>query len=342
MKKLKKICVVILFFAIFQLNLVDAKQVNTNKLNHVNVYIDGQVYIDTQINGVSQDYKNVVVDIYDVSIEIDENNEKKKYTSLEEQINQDNGEKNFYKDVDFFSENAVITINGMIKSEDLNINMTFNKMYSKEKLLEAIQECPNQNGCDIRITSEEVKNIITYDVIFKTEDGGKFFDDQEYIEHINIVPGETFPNEPELIPNENYNFLGWYNEDTGLKIEEFPLIVTEDCIIIAKWELDEKTNEYNNKIDTNYDGQGIDSELLKSSNINKEEKVNENFKTIETTTKAINEDNNIIVLDNSNLGSLYSYNPPKTAVENNIVLLIVSFIICMTATIKVGHKFKGQ
>ncbi|MBO5349607.1 MAG: hypothetical protein J6A89_07320 [Clostridia bacterium] len=61
--------------------------------------------------------------------------------------------------------------------------------------------------------------------------------------------------------------------------------------------------------------------------------------TIETIASVANQDDNII-LNNKELESLDSYNPPRTAVENNIVLLIVSFIICMTATIGIGHRMK--
>ena len=305
MKKLKRVCAVILFFTIFQLNSVDAKLINTKNLNYVDICIDGQVSIDTQINGVSQDYRKINIDISEILVEIEENNQKKIYTNFIDQTKQGNTKKEYHKEVDSFSENAIITVTGRIKFDELNINRIFSKTYSEETLLEAMEEYPLQSGCNIKITSEELKKIITYDVIFKIEDGGKFDDDQKYIEHVNLLSGDMFPNLPEVISDENYKFLGWYNEETGLKIDELPDIVTEDLIAIAKLE-----------------------------------PIKQNSEIIETSVTTISDDNNTVAVNNSGLETLDSYNPPKTAVENNIVLLIVSFIISLTVTIDLGYKVK--
>lgn len=305
MRKLVRVCSVILFLLIFQLNLADAKKINTRKFNHISVYIDGQVSIDTQINGASQDYKNVVVDISDISVEIEDKNKKKTYTNFNEQTQHGSGVKEYYKEIDPFSEDATITVKGRIKSEELNLNVTFSKMYSVEDLLTIIDRIINHGGCNIRIASEEIKNIITYDVVFKTEEGGKFSDDLEYIEHVNIVSGEQYPNIPKVIANENYKFLGWYDEETGLKINEFPSKVTKDLTAVAKWKL-----------------------------VGQEEST----ETRETVAMTSSDDKNIVTLDNSNLETLDSYNPPRTAVDNNMTLLIVSFIIASTVTIGLGCK----
>ncbi|MBP3502230.1 MAG: InlB B-repeat-containing protein [Clostridia bacterium] len=309
MRKLVRVCSVILFLLIFQLNFVDAKKINIRKYNNIRVYIDGQVSIDTQINGASQDYNNVVVDISDISVEIEDNNQKKIYTNFNEQTQQGSVVKKYYKDVDPFSEDAILTVNGKIKSEELNLNVTFSKMYLVEDLLTIIDSIINYDGCNIRITSEEVKNIITYDVVFKTEEGGKFSDGLEYIEHVNIISGEKYPNIPEVISNQNYKFLGWYDEETGLKINEFPSKVTKDLTAVAKWKLIEQE---------------------------------ENLDTIETVAIASSDDKNIIVLDNNNLQALDSYTPPRTAVDNNMTLLIVFFIISSTVTIGLGCKILRQ
>lgn len=362
MRKLGRVCAVILFFAIFQFNWTSANEISTKNLNHVDVYVNGQVYIDTQINGVSQDYKQTVVNISDISVEIEENGKTKTYTNFTEQTQSGSQEREYHKNVDSFTKDAIITVSGRITSQELNLDMTFSKVYSGDSLLAAVNECPAKSGCDIRITSEEIKNIITYDIIFRTEEGGKFEDDQEHIDYTNIVSGESFPNIPEIIADENYEFLGWYDENANTKIESFPSTVDGDMVVIAKWKLKEQKKDENNNEEPdekqdekqdknekqNNDELKDNTEEKNIDNENEEKEIDNNKEIVstenmaETVANINNEDNNIIAEESNDLETLDSYNPPKTAVENNIVLLIVSFIICSTATIYLGSKIKKK
>lgn len=160
MEKLRRVCVAILLFTIFQINVTSAKQNDFKKSDYADVCANGQVSIDTQVNGASQDYKQVIV-------------------------------------------------------------------YASD--------------------------------IFKTNKCGNLTDNQEYIKYVNIMSGEKTPT------------------------------ITQATDIVAV---------------------------------------------------PTQEDSNVVASQNSNLQSLDSYNPPKTAVENNIVLLIVSFIISSTITIGLGKKIK--
>ncbi len=342
MRKLGRVCAIILFFTIFQINFAEAKQLEKQGLGHVDVYINGQVSIDQQINGVSQEEKKVIVNISDVSVEIEENNKKKTYTNFREQTQSGSKEREFHKDVDPFTKNAKITVRCRITSTELNIDMQFEKAYSGADIEAAIEECPYHIGCDIRITSREIKNVITYDVIFKSDEGGNLENEEQYIEHINIISGEAFPKVPQLTADENFEFVGWYDENTNLKIEEFPKTVTKDLTAVAKWKKIEKENNNKDDDDKKNDEDKKNNEDKKDENNSEENNTNKDNTIIETSSEVVtNENSNNNISDNdNNIKNLDSYNPPRTAVENNITLLIVSFIISLTVTIGLGYKIK--
>lgn len=304
MKRILRVCSIVLCMLMFQFDIANAEKINVKKFNNINILIDEQVLIDTQINGVSQDYNKEKVQITNLSIEIEDNNTTKKYEDFKEKKYKGQaGVKLYYKKVDTFTENAIIKVKGIIKLKDLNINVAFTKKYCVKEIIKTIEGSSGNRECNINITSNDLKNMITYDVIFKTEDGGKFNEDLEYIEHVNIISGKEYPNVPELRANDNYNFLGWYDEETGLKINEFPSKVTKDSTVIAKWQKND---------------------------------------TIQTVATVTDENNNMITLDNSNLKTLDSYNPPKTAVENNMTLFIVSLIFSITVTLSLKNCWKGR
>lgn len=71
-------------------------------------------------------------------------------------------------------------------------------------------------------------------VIFKSEEGGMFEGDVISSSYKNLPYGSKFPTIPEVIAYENYEFLGWYDEN-GNKIDSFPETVTQDYVFIAKW-----------------------------------------------------------------------------------------------------------
>ena len=294
MKKLKRVCAIILFFTIFNFNHIYANEYNYDKITNVNIHIDGQVYIDTQINGVSVDYKKSAIEISNISIEIEENGEKKTYTNFKESNNSDSTGKVYSIDTELFSSQAKIIIKGQVLSDELNVNMPFEKEYQNEELKSFL----TSNECNIEITSRDLKNFITYDVIFKTEEGGTFQDEQNYIEHTSILKNEKFPTLPQVIGKEGYEFLGWYDEETNEPIKTFPQEVTKDYTIIAKWQPQNSQD------------------------------------TVQTSTTKDENKNNEVAELNKSAENMYSHNPPKTAVENNILILIVSYIIKLTVDVR--------
>lgn len=274
MKRMLIIYSVFIFLAI-----INTKLVNANEIDSVKIYIDGQVHIDTQVNGVSVDYNEVPLEISDVYIEVDDYENQKKYDYLECDYSEDH-KYEFSGNIDQFSDKAKFIVNGRICSDELNIDKIFQKTYSKDE----ITNC-SYNGkqeYSIEITSNDLKDIITYDVIFRSDNGGVLEEEQYNVEYINIIPGEKFPELPDLISNNDYNFIGWYDEQQKCYLKEFPDCVDQDYIITARWE--------NIKGDEN--------------------------KTNET-----------------NMLNIEAYIPSTSTKENNIVLLIVSYIICLTVSV---------
>lgn len=294
LKNLKRVCIIILFFIIFNFYNVQADEYNYDGLNNVTISIESQVCIDTQTNGVSTDYKEAVVEISNMSLEIAENGYEKKYFDFIESSETEGCIKKYYTEVEPFSKNAKLTIKGQAYSDEINVNTEFEEVFSSEELLSFIKESKGKSGCSINITARELKNIITYDIVFKSDDGGNFQNEQNYIDYTNILPGEEFPELPILNANENYEFLGWYDETIDLPIEKFPSEVTSDFYVIAKWK--QKDN--------------VVKAVSNNDNIN----------------------NNALELK-KDAENLYSYNPPKTAFENNVVLLIVSYIMSLTVSL---------
>lgn len=379
MKKVIKVFAIILFVTIFQFKQSNAY---STRLNHVDVYVNGEVIIDKQVNGVSQDCIKTVVNVSNISISIKENGKTKGYKNFTEQTQANSNEKEYHKNVEGFTKNAIIIVNGKITSKELNIDMNFSKTYSGTDIEKAIQECPCRSGCDIRITSEEVKNIITYDVTFKSENGGKLKGNESsdnYIQYANMVSGDKFPNVPEVSEDENYKFLGWYNEKTDEKISKFPNTIAEDLAAVAKFEyVEPKKDETNFIVDNNNtvltndvnavpetNNTTLNNDIVNNnitvnntlnSNSSIENTIKNNIKLEKSNNDAVmtaatpveeknivsskNSDNNTIITNINESKNLEAYNPPKTAVENNIVLLIVSFIICLTITIGVATKIR--
>ena len=203
-------------------------------LNHIDVYTNGTISVDTQINGVSQGVKTGTLVISNLTATVNDYGYTNTYSDFSTQSQVGSGELEFHKDVWGFSTSAVITISGTMICDELGINTTFTKEISGDSLAAAVQECPGRSGCDIRITEDEVNNTITHNVTFRTEAGGTINSDTVDIAYTNIIDGSAFPKIPITTPNEHYEFDGWYDEG-GNKVESFPSIVTEDRVFVAKW-----------------------------------------------------------------------------------------------------------
>lgn len=329
LKKLIRVCVIILFFTIFHINTVKAIDFNFRNFTYIDISIDGQVFIDSQVNGISKDFFKGVVDFSDISIIVEENGEQKTYTDIDSKILNKKDIKEYSIEVDSFSKNAYITINARLISKDFNLDMYFSKKYSVNELNMNTYDISNKI-CSINISSNEVKNIITHDVIFEIEEGGKFLnsDSEQYIEHINILSGDKFPDIPEVISEEGYKFLGWYNEKNGEKIEEFPERVDEDLVAIGKfeflWNSQKDDNVYINNKETNLKINNNDN-LQSTMKTEHRTKLSEIANVITTVNNIASDE----IYEDENLNS---YNPPKSSIENNIVLLIVSYILSLTVS----------
>jgi uncharacterized repeat protein (TIGR02543 family) len=203
-------------------------------LDHIDVYVEGTISVETQINGVSQGKQTGTIIVSNISATIVDDGETRTYTNFSTQTQIGSGEMEFRKNVTRFSSSAVITISGTMVCEKLNINTTFSKTLFEDDVTAAILECPTHGGCDIRITENEVANIVTHNVVFKTEEGGKIDGDTANISYINVIDGTTFPDIPKTTPNDNYEFIGWYDE-SGNPVTEFPSAVKQDWVFIAKW-----------------------------------------------------------------------------------------------------------
>ena len=77
-------------------------------LRHIDVYVNGTITVDTQVNGVSQ-------------------------------ANQSK-ELEFHDDTSSFTKSATITITGTMKSEELGINTSFTKVVSGGDIDAAVEE----------------------------------------------------------------------------------------------------------------------------------------------------------------------------------------------------------
>lgn len=270
MKRMLIIYSVFIFLSVLNTKIVEANEINSIKIN-----IDGQVSVDTQVNGVSIDYNEISLNVSNVKIEIDDNGNKEIYDNLVCNYEKDHNYE-YSVNVNNFSENAKLIVTGEISSNELNISNEFKKEYLTNEITTSDAEY------NLEITSRELKDIITYDVIFRSDDGGLFEENQYNLEYTSIMPEGKFPVLPDLAADENYKFIGWYDEQQNTFIQSFPTSVDHDYIIIAKWEKI-KDNDY--------------------------------------------------LTDEKNISNLETYVPSKSTKTNNIVLLIVSYIICLTTSV---------
>ena len=198
--------------------------------------MNGSIKVESQVNGVTQSVKTGVLEISNLTATIMENNRSYTYRRFSKQYQANaSRELEFHKQVQSYTTNATITISGTMICKDLKINTTFSKTFSGDDLIKANRKCPYHTGCDFRITDSEVSNIITHDVIFKTETGGYINNGTSDISYTNIIDNSDFPTVPSVkAAGKNYSFAGWFDE-SGKIVTNFPKTVTKDYVFIAKW-----------------------------------------------------------------------------------------------------------
>jgi hypothetical protein len=214
---------------------VFSKQVEASTITDVNIIFDGQVSIDTQVNSVSVDYNKTCLDISEVGIKNENLVGQAVYTNLEcEEIN--NGVYKYTGSINQLKNNETITIFGRLISDDLGIDTTFNKTFTKDDILNNEEFENDDNNYNIVFSANDLKDLITYDVVFKSDEGGAFCEELDNVEYFNIIPYSEFPEIPDLKANDEFKFLGWYDEIQDCYIENFPESVDRDYVISAKWE----------------------------------------------------------------------------------------------------------
>lgn len=212
-----------------------AKGWNNDGLRHIDVYVNGTITVDTQVDGVSQRKKTGTITVSDLTAKVVDSGQEKVYTRFTKQTQANQSkELEFHTETSSFTKSATITITGTMKSGELGINTSFTKVVSGSAIDAAVEECPYHIGCDIRITDTEIVNTITHNVTFKTEAGGKINGGTENINYTNVIDGSVFPEIPKTEAESNYEFVGWFNE-SGNQVTNFPKKVTEDYVFVAKW-----------------------------------------------------------------------------------------------------------
>lgn len=206
----------------------------TKNLSHVDVYVSGNITVDTQLNGVSQGTKTGIITVSNLTATVTDEGITKSYDKFSMQSQAGTGEKEYHVQTYGFSSSAVITISGIMQCSELGINTQFSKEFSGDAIAAAIQECPMHIGCDFRITETDIVNTVTHDVIFKTEAGGKINAGTTDISYTNVIDGTGFPEIPQTEADEHYEFVGWYDEADNA-VTTFPTTVDKDYTFIAKW-----------------------------------------------------------------------------------------------------------
>lgn len=125
-------------------------------LRHIDLYVNGTITVDTQVNGVSQSKKTGTITVSNLTAKVLDSGQERVYTRFvkQTQANQSK-ELEFHDDTSSFTKSATITITGTMKSEELRINTSFTKVVSGSDIDAAVEKCPYHIGCDIRITNPE-------------------------------------------------------------------------------------------------------------------------------------------------------------------------------------------
>ena len=145
-------------------------------------------------------------------------------------------------------------------------------------------------------------NTETYSVIFKAEKGGRFYGDVISSSYKNLPYGSVFPTVPKEITEENYEFLGWYDEN-GNKVDSFPSTVTRNYVFTAKWSNGETTPVVVNFVVKHFLEQ-LDGTYLE----------------IATDTNTPNAEVGEIVSTNPNTYENYTFNEEKSISTGTVIL----------------------
>ena len=98
---------------------------------HIDVYVNGTITVDTQVNGVSQSKQTGTITVSNLTAKVVDSGQERVYTRFvkQTQANQSK-ELEFHDDTSSFTKSATITITGTMKSEELGINTSFTKVVS--------------------------------------------------------------------------------------------------------------------------------------------------------------------------------------------------------------------
>lgn len=198
---------------------------------HIDVRVAGTLTVTTKINGVVQGTPqtlNVTVTSASASV-----------NGTTYQLGRKMGvgkENEWHKDIRGLSLDDAIVITYTISYSVNNVpkSSTGTLTCTRAMLEAAVQECPQHTGFDFNIAAQDVTNLITHDVIFKTEEGGTINGGTADVAYTGVLNGSAFPAVPTTAPGEAYTFDGWYDE-SGAKVTTFPETVTRDYVYTARW-----------------------------------------------------------------------------------------------------------
>lgn len=218
---------------------------SNNKVNHVDVRVDGTLTLETSTNGVidagsAVTYSAVVTGVSG-SIKYGSNN---RTSMLSFTHKSGYGTENEWRAVfnkHTYNTADVVTLTVTLKLKDANGNyikdsngnaksFTVAQSYSGSALLAAIANCPAHSGYDIDFAGVDVTNQITHKVTFKTTNpGGKIDGAYTNIVYDGILEGTAWSkiDVPETVADAGYSFAGWN--------ATFPTAVDKDYTFTATW-----------------------------------------------------------------------------------------------------------
>ena len=233
MNKPRKRIICILFTVILLLGLlpIGAFCAPATRYNHIDVRVDGNLSIVTQLNGVQQGSAQKL----DVTVTAAQATVNETVYPLVRKtgIGAENewrktGLRLSMDDSVSISYTISYTLDGNVKT------MTCVWNCSDADLRQAVQNCPNHSGFDFNIAAEDVTELITHTITFQTEDGGTIDGAMDDIVYTNILQGNAFPTIPAIVADPNYAFAGWFDEQ-GNPVTAFPATVEQDATYVAKW-----------------------------------------------------------------------------------------------------------
>ena len=188
-----------------------AKWVSATKTyDHIDVRFAGQLTIDSQINGVSEDG-------YPKTINVTVSNVSGSFVAGGNTTNLPLGRFTYdaankewrATNISRFVWPSSVTINATLTDSD-GKTYPFNYTFTGSEIARANANCHDQSGFDFDLSGESISKTITHDVTFKTSEGGKINGGTDDVKWTGVLDGTDFDTIlPTLEPDSGYAFAGW-------------------------------------------------------------------------------------------------------------------------------------